>query len=266
LDAALVPYGSHSLGDGVITVVGRTSRYGLANLLQQWVMIAQTDRARLVRDHFESLFKAEDSAPPGPHEILTVLRPRLWSSEQLANLSVPLITRPFAEGLEVVLCVDLPTTVLNLKPDQASSTGRALSELWDMAMAQVDDGLPVHRDALSAGVFALSGDSFFVASRLLALERFAGPIPAHGALVAVPHRHMLLVHPVLTLQAVHALNIMVQAADRLFKEGPGSIVPHVYWWHRDRAPLRVPASVTDRAVSVSPPEQLLAVLNELPPG
>jgi hypothetical protein len=265
LDEALAPYGAHSLEDGVVTVADRSSRYGLANLLQQWAMAGRGERSSLVKSHFENLFAAEGSKRLGPDEIVPLVRPRLWSSDQLGHVGFPLIRRAVAEGLEAVLCVDLPTTVATLKPDQVSPTGCTLSQLWDVAISQIDDGLPVSRDVLGAGVFVVSGDSLFVASRLLELDRFAGPLPASGALVAVPHRHMIVVHPIATLQVVHALNLMVQAADRLFGEGPGSIVPDVYWWRHDAPLLRIPASVDERAINVSPPGELLAVLNELPP-
>jgi hypothetical protein len=86
-------------------------------------------------------------------------------------------------------------------------------------------------------------------------------MPAHGALVAVPNRHVLVVHPIASVEAVRALNAMIILADRLYREGPGAIVPHVYWWRSGEPPMRIPSSVDEKRVT--PPDELVTVLNEL---
>jgi hypothetical protein len=115
-------------------------------------------------------------------------------------------------------------------------------------------------------VTAFFGDSFFVASRVLDLEHFAGEIPPHGALAAFPHRHMLLVHRIETTRTLSALNAMVGAADHFYRQGPGSIVPDVFWWRHDHGPLRIPANVRDGHHYIVPPDEFVAVLNALPPA
>jgi hypothetical protein len=139
-----------------------------------------------------------------------------------------------------------------------------MPELWELAISQIDDGQPVGEDDLGHGVSAFLGESFFVASRVLDLERFAGEIPAHGALVAIPHRHLLLIHRIETTQARNALNAMVGAADHFYRQGPGSIVPHVFWWRHDRSLLRIPSGIRDDQHYLVPPDEFVAVLNALP--
>jgi hypothetical protein len=264
LHHALMPYGGYELGDGFVTVSGRTPQYGLTNLLQEWSLVEHPERAGLIEVHFRNLFHAEDSEPLAAEELFALIRPRLWSSETVNSVAFPLITRGVADDLDAMLCVDLPTSVINLKPEQADAMGRSIDELWEIAIGQIDDGLPVGREAVGSGLEAFFGDSFFVASRLLDLDRFAGPLPPAGALVAVPHRHALIVHPIQTLEVVPALNQLIQVADGMHRQGPGSIVPHVYWWQREQPLVRIPATVDESSVSVAPPDEFVQLLNRLP--
>jgi hypothetical protein len=264
LRAALAPYGRCRIGEGFVVVPGRTTKYGLTNLLQTWSLSEPSARADLIALHFHNLFEAEDTAPSTPVELTPLIRPRVRNRDQPGMVPVPSLSQTVAEGVDAVLCVDLPTAVSNLKPEEAIATGRTMQELWELAISQIDDGLPVNAEDLSDGVTAFVGDSFFVASRVLDLEHFAGEIPEHGALVAIPHRHLLLVHPIETTEALGALNAMVAAADHFFRQGPGSIVPHVFWWRHDRALLRIPAEIRDGQHYIVPPDEFVAVLNALP--
>jgi hypothetical protein len=252
------------MGHGFITVPGRPTRYGLTNLLQEWALSDPARRADLIALHFHNLFEAESNQPRTPEELLPRVRPRVRNRDQPGAVTIPSISQTIAEGVDAVLCVDLPTAVSNLQPEQAIATGRATPDLWELAIAQVDDGLAVREEEFGDGVTAFFGESFFVASRVLDLERFAGPVAEHGALVAIPQRHMLVVHQIRTAQALAALNVMVAAADHFYRRGPGSIVPHVYWWRHDRCLLRIPAAIRDDHHYVAPPDEFVAVLNALP--
>ncbi|MBO0702793.1 MAG: hypothetical protein J2P38_07665 [Candidatus Dormibacteraeota bacterium] len=206
--------------------------------------------------------RAPAPAPPSGSDLVDLIRPRLWGAETLKSVTVPVLSRPVAPDLEAVLSVDLPSAVVSLSPEDALATGRSIAELWDAAYRQTDDGLPVRRES-TEGLQALYGDSMFVASRLLDLEHLTGPLPPRGALVAVPNRHTLLLHPIETLGAVGTLKQIVLVAHGIHERGPGSIVPHVYWWRRGQPLLMIPATV-DQAVTVMPPDEFVEMLNELP--
>jgi hypothetical protein len=266
LRQTLAPRGGGKLGEGFVTVPGHPTKYGLTNLLQTWTRAEPASRAQLVALHFQNLFEAEATAPPTPAELLRLLRPRVRNRDQPGAVTVPSLSQTIAEGVDAVLCVDLPTAVSNLMPDEMVATGRTMPELWQLAISQIDDGLPVSEEDLGDGVTAFVGDSFFVASRVLDLEHFAGEVPEHGALVAIPHRHLMIVHPIETTRAVKALSTMLGAAVHFFAQGPGSIVPYVYWWRHDRSLLRIASVVRDGRTFVVPPDELIAVLNALPSG
>jgi hypothetical protein len=259
----LRPYGV-TLGDGFVT--GRRTRHGLSDLAQLWAMSEPSERPGLVRGHFSQLLAAGDAPGPDGEDVIPLLRPRVWSQETVDRTPVPLITRGVADDLVAVLCVDLPTTVVNLRPEQAEATGRSIDELWEVALAQIDDGQETTEQDLANGTRAVIGDSLFIASRVLALDRFAGPLPDDGALLAVPHRHMLLVHEIRSLEVIQGLDHLVGTAADLFRQGPGSVSPSVYWWRPNGRLVRVTASVDQAGVTVRPPDDLVEVLNRLPPA
>jgi hypothetical protein len=264
LRKALAPHGGGRMGEGYVTVPGRTTKYGLTNLLQTWALAEPDTRADLVALHFHNLFEAEATQPRTPAELAPLIRPRVRNRDQAGAVSVPSLSQTVAEGVDAVLCVDLPTAVSNLQPEQMAATGKTMQELWELAISQIDDGEPMREDDFGNGVTAFAGESLFVASRVLDLERFAGEIPPAGALVAIPHRHLLLVHRIETTRTLSALNTMVAAADHFYRQGPGSIVPHVFWWRHDRALLRIPTGIRDGRHYLAPQDELVDVLNALP--
>lgn len=262
VDKALAPYG-YTLGAGFVTVRGRALRYLLTGLLQRWRMAEPSRRPSLIEEHCRALLQEDEFEPPSAGDLVSLIRPRLWASEALNDIASPLIRRPIAFGLEAVLSLDLPAAVGPMKPELARTTGRSTSELWEIAYRQIDDGLPLRRQT-TEGLQAISGNSMFVASRLLDLEQLTGRLPAGGALVAVPHRHILLVHAIKTLRAMSSLNVLIRVADRMYREGPGSIVPHVYWWRREQPLLRIPATIRQNVAEISPPDEFIELLNGLP--
>ena len=79
------------------------------------------------------------------------------------------------------------------------------------------------------------GDSFYTASRVLALEAVVRQVtgrelPPEGALVAMPFRHQLAFHVIRDSGMVLALNAMASFAASGYEDTPGSISPYVYWW------------------------------------
>lgn len=51
-----------------------------------------------------------------------------------------------------------------------------------------------------------------------------------GAIVSMPLRHSVLVHPIDNASAQCGIAGMIPIAHQLFKQGPGSVSPHLYWW------------------------------------
>ena len=87
-------------------------------------------------------------------------------------------------------------------------------------------------------------ESFFTATHALWAEELVGPPSPHGALVTVPNRHTLLVHPILDLRVMSATNHMLELTRRMYAEGPGSISDGLFWL-RDGTLTRLPHRVEE---------------------
>ena len=261
--------------EGVVEVRrgDQVSRCGLQNLSQVCAQNPRSDWPILVRDHFDQVLKVMDGAmvPEDFGEdfaaVQDLLRPRLMAPRTLGQASLDCVSRPLAEDLDVVLVFDLPETTMTVKPDFLEIWGRDADELLAIATANLaasEDLAPdVERfDFEGGGHLDIYGDGYYAASHLLFLERYLDPAPPAGALVSVPHRHALLVHPIRDMQVVPTLNALIPVAAGMFEEGPGSISPHLYWW-RPQGLTLLETAIEDDSLVFRPPEDFVAVLNSL---
>lgn len=191
------------------------------------------------------------------------IRPKLWARAEIAEHEAVLQLRPLADDLAAVLCIDLPTTVQNVRPEDVEAVGLPVEELWRRALTQLDDGEPVERVPLDEArrVEIIASDSQFLATRVLDLEKLIGPIGKHGALLALPHRHMVMVHTIEDGPTLlEAVDILVPVAARAHADGPGALSPHLYWWHGGELE-RIP--VDGEATSITPPPGFVELLSAL---
>jgi hypothetical protein len=106
-------------------------------------------------------------------------------------------------------------------------------------------------------------EHFYTTTHALLLDRSLPRQGRHGNLLVVPHRGVLAAFPVDGPDTLHAMEGMLVLAAGLFREGPGSISPHVYW----RTPggrFELQQSVTEgRRVRFSPSPGFAQVLAHL---
>jgi hypothetical protein len=154
-----------------------------------------------------------------------------------------------------VLAVDLPSSVVTVLSETRSRWTIADDALFELARENVARfDAPTVEDLdeeESLPLRALYGDSFFIASHLLHLPRYVDP-PPHGLLVAVPHRHALLLHRIQDARVVLAVNALLGMAHHMHREGPGSLSSQLYWW-RDGRLIRLPSEVDDGTLRFMPP-------------
>jgi hypothetical protein len=165
------------------------------------------------------------------------------------------------------LALDLPTTVRILN--------RATMEAWppvdelyrvalENTLTEPGPEVTLLREP-EAPTTLLSGDSMFVASHVLALPRVVDLAGASGAFVAVPNRHALIVHAIRDPRAVPALYGMVAMAHDLHRDGPGSIIATVFWWHAG-AMTPIEATYEGKQVAVTAPDGLTELLASVGAG
>lgn len=224
-----------TLGDGVITFADGSSM-GLHNLKLKLADADPGDWPAITRAHVESLHQAREfdqEAPVDPASVLVKLRLR---ADLGSDPDYP--AREPLPGVLALLAVDTPTAVLELRgsltpvgSDAQAAYARALANLEALPQPEL---ITLHaNDEPTSAIHLLVSEDFFGAARLLVLpsvlRRALGvEIPPDGVLVAVPNRHLIVVHVPTDSQTLDALQSMTQFVLNDFQSRPGPISPDVY--------------------------------------
>ena len=243
-----------------------TITFGLVNLAQMMHQLPQPAEWRRMVGHHVRVFlaAADDTSPPEPSEFAGIkdqLRIRLYPTSAV-DPSVPIVGMPVMPGVVAALARDLPDSVVTVPKDDARAWGLEDRDLLALALhntVQEDCGSETVTLDDGVKVIAWSGQSFFVASRVLALERWLD-VKA-GALVVIPNRHLAIFHPIVDDHAIQAMDDLWAMAQQPFREGPGSITPDLFWWTPGRF-MKIPVTVDEaqESMSVEPPAELIEVL------
>ncbi|MFI6645041.1 hypothetical protein [Streptomyces sp. NPDC050504] len=195
----------------------------------------------LIRRHVGMVLRTMDAPSAldtmAPEQIRAQLYPRVVGAEGLDPQSFG-YARSVAPGLYEILALDLPESVMMLTDEALEPLGE-FQALREQALYNLR-GLPVEmhetvEDDDGSRFEVLAGESFYTASRVLALDlvvpQVTGAVlPADGALVAMPFRHQLVFHAIHDTGMLSALNAMAGFAAAGFADTPGAISPYVYWW------------------------------------
>jgi len=261
--------------EGMVRLEGvgkESSQLGLGNLAQICNQSPRRAWTTIVSGHFDMVLKtAKDAEATWDRlaaefeEARSIIKVRLYPAD-VANKDFMAWREP-ADGLIATLVYDLPQSVASVHKDHIEKWNRPLDELFEIGLANVkEEGLiePTHFDVSGgAKVNAISSGSFFTASHSLFLGDYLSPENELGAVVSVPHRHTVLFHPIEDARAVNAMNAMIPAAAGMFQEGPGSVSPHLYWWH-DGKLQRQHTEITANSIEFEPSEEFLyQVLNKI---
>ena len=192
-------------------------------------------------------------------DFLRHLRIRLATGETLAAMSgtVNDASREFTGDLHVSLALDTPDTVVVLDDAalaaHGSATAEELSDLYRVGyrntwqeltdcqvsttpVQEIVQGAVLKADT-AARFWTVESDSFFLASAALFLEDLLprwlpGLDMTHGVLVAVPHRHLMLVREVSTGQdLVNGIKAMSTEALTQHRSNPGPLSARLHLWH-----------------------------------
>ncbi|KJY21534.1 MULTISPECIES: immunity 49 family protein [unclassified Streptomyces] len=177
--------------------------------------------------------------------------------------------RVVADELVFAYAYDGPTSVRSLTDKDVERVG--IEELGQAAYSNLMR-VPVTHEEISleghATLQSVFGDSHFVASKALHLGELArqvtgASLPSAGALVVLPTRHLLAFHPIADGSVVDALNDLAMYALGAYEDGPGSLSPRVYWWHRGGLTSLTVVDEDTRTLSLQPPQELLALMKGL---
>jgi hypothetical protein len=127
--------------------------------------------------------------------------------------------------------------------------------------------LDVERFAVDGtDLIALFGPTRYAATHVLWLDDYLAGIDGwsetNGALVVVPHRHLLAVHPIESAAVVPAAGTLLHFAAQQFETCPGPISDQLYWW-QDGSLCRLPSDSVGETLHLFPTERFAALLDRL---
>lgn len=251
-------------GEVELTGMSLAGTVDLRNVRQLCRGADRRDWPQILVDHLAGLaqVRAHPRGYDDLHRVRPLLRSRLYPEAEFLLDDVE--ARPVAPGVVEALVVSEEGAIATLPRAQVAGWGAPVDELYLRARAAVHaEGLPAVRevDVDGAVLLAAESPSFFTTTSVFWLPELTG-VPADGALVALPTRHLLFVHPIRDATVVPAVQAMIVNAYAFHEQGPGSLSPHLYWW-RDGALSLLPATVDPDRVSFRPPLDFAAVLRRL---
>lgn len=192
------------------------------------------------------------------------LRPRLHASDDLAALGA-CVARPVADGLVEVIACDRPAAVE--VPSRAELARLRLTD--DGLFALAVDNLRAHErpqlvpdETGGVDVLIAESDGFFTAAWAPRVDELVAVDRDRGALVGIPSRHSLLLHPVDDAGAADAVTLMLPMIHGAYGRAPAALSPELWWW-RGPGLTPLPLALDGDRLALSPPDDLAAVLAAL---
>jgi hypothetical protein len=199
------------------------------------------------------------------------LRARLLPAH-LAAATAGALARPSLPGLtEVVLCETGPRGGGRLlAAEQAGAWPAAHGEIFAAARANVRrQGLLPAEEFGSDGarLTLLSGPGPYCPTHVFWLEEYLRrdefAAPENGALVVLPHRHLLAYHAIETAEAVAAVGALLRLASRQFETAPGPLTDQLYWWRPEGMGV-LPVDCAGEALRILPHPEFEDLVARLP--
>ncbi len=246
-------------------------RLDLAVLRERMYDRAKADWPDMVEQYVSDLRIAVDGSPW--ERVRGPLRARILAAD--ASMS-GMLQRPVADGLVEAVMTEHgshPVPGGELVPvGDALGWGVAEHAVFDAARANVRAAAALEAERFTIDgteLIALFGTSHYTATHVLWLSEHLAAVPgyadANGALVVLPHRHLIAVHPIESAAVVDAAGTLLRFAARQFETCPGPISDQLYWWH-DGALHRLPSDSVGETLQVFPSDRFAALLDRLRAG
>lgn len=220
-----------------VTLVGAdTQRYPLFTVLAKTEGAAAVDAERIIAEHLSGLLSAASAPEPADFladELRQRIRTRLLSSgDERPNEPTFHYARRFSDDIIMVLCIDLPESVIVVSDTNIGTLALSEEELYALGQSNTDREPTDERIEAPHGIEVIAGDSLFVASKAANLTAVVGSSP-FGTLFTVPHRHMLIVLPITGPETLKAVEHLVGMTMRVIGDGlvPGGVIsPNVHFF------------------------------------
>lgn len=190
-----------------------------------------------VRRHLDAMLAsrsdpaAEDMSPD---ELRQRIRLRLLAERGPDGIDLS-YARPFVPGVVAALCVDFPTTVATLSAETVHRLPLGIDELFAIGQLNSDDEPVDQQSEVAPGFVVVEGESLFTASKAVNLPAVLGALP-YGAVIAIPHRHLLLAVPIRDADSLTAVNTLAGALVQVVSDprgAPGGVLSDRLLFARD---------------------------------
>ncbi len=253
--------------------LGTSSGFGLLNLLQSCARLPTSKWSGAIAHHFDAILNAPQSEnalsldATNFEAIKSLLRARIYPDD-VTDYFAELVYRFGPQGTLEVLVIDLPKSVRTVALSEIAGWPVGEEELFAIGRRNLatQHELKRHVVALPIGptLTFYTGDPFYAASHALLIEDLLPKDQVHGALVGIPRRDVLVVHPITNIGMMDALSAMLHVIYDMHADGPGSVSACLYWFHRDtfvELPYEHPDANND--FRLTPPDDFIELMDEL---
>jgi len=254
---------------------GKSNVFGLANLARLCGDAVQGEWTALISGHFEALEEGlaeqESTDLTDFESVKKYLAVRIYDAAYAERLEGRAITRVDLGGTVTMLVLDLPTTIRTLASDDVKEWGKSVDELLEIGLnnvlAKYESEWQTEQVELDSDfeVSLLSAPDFYVTTAALAFDKFPEMSGVFGAIIGIPHRHALIALPLEGLAGMRSVGSLIPVILGMYREGPGSISPWLYWWRAGEI-LPLPVEMKGDTVEFSPPAAFIELMNDLSGG
>ena len=264
-----------SIKDGIVDV--DENDFGFYNLgLTNVAQICKQENSNLykeiIADHFDSMIRANafdkefNKIVNNFEEVKKYIGVRLYDNEYVAHIGKELtLGKDVAGDIYAMLVFDFPESITNIQPEQIQPWNKSFDELFEIGKENIREKYLVNFTKEEFEKFSIlfgNADHFFTPNIVFEMENRPELLGSYGSLVAMPHRHSILIYPIENLEVVEAINGLIPAVYGMHKEGPGSISNDMFWYLNNTL-TKLPYNLENNRLQFIPPDSLVEMMNKL---
>lgn len=266
---------NYSIGDGVVYLSGSNAVFeqlGLVNLAQTCKISSPSNWGSLITTHFQEmeqisdfnkLFAVKSMDFEYAKDFLAI---RLFHNEVLNGGQDIFVKKDFAGDAFTMLSFDLPQSVINVKPEQVKHWNKSAEELFEIGKKNVEKKyhFDFSRETVNDfDIWFIRDEHHFVPNFVFSLNKYPALNGEYGSLIGIPNRHAAIIYPIETTEAIAAVNSLPFIISGMFREGPGSVSNHLFWYYNGEF-QSLPYELGERKLVFKPTEAFIGVLQQLP--
>ncbi len=242
--------------DGEGALETEDASYGLRNLAATVSRLPRRKWTKAVRRHVRTVVEAMDLDPDEDDGLL------LFKLRPISHVEEPPSYAPeVLPGILLVAAVDYPTHVQELLSDDHVEEYGGWPEAYRTGLANLRMLPPPHHSTVhgesrhpATEIHMFQSEDFFGASRIAVLPELLAEIgierPSHGVLLAIPNRHLAVVHVITEDGLLDALRTMIRIGHGEHDGHEGAISAEVFYRAADGETQQLTWTTSERSVEL----------------